>query len=89
MLGGAALFGIGLLPLVPARAHRFLGLVALLVAAAVTAGVLVPLRDADWHFDRFAVGFWLAGAVAVLGLLGALKALLTGAGPPPRRQPAA
>lgn len=78
VLGGAALFGIGLLLLVPARAHRFLGLLALLFTLAAGAGVLVPLRDAHWHLDRFAVGFWFACAVAALGLLGALKALLTG-----------
>ena len=42
------------------------------------AGVLVPLYRADWDLGVFAVGFWFGIAVAVLGLLGSLKALLTG-----------
>jgi len=78
VLGGGALFVLGLLLLVPAKAHRFLGLLALLVSLAVTAGVLVPLADADWQLDRFRVGFLFTLAVAGLGLLGSLKALLTG-----------
>jgi hypothetical protein len=78
MLGGGVLFVLGLLMLVPARAHRFLGLLALLVSFAVAAGVLVPLADDNWKLGSFRVGFYLAIAVAVLGLLGSLKALLTG-----------
>jgi hypothetical protein len=62
----------------PMRSHRFLGGLALLVSAAVTAGVLVPLVDAGWDLGFFGPGFWCAIAVAVLGLLGSLKALLTG-----------
>ncbi len=78
VVAGGALFVVGLLLLVPARAHRFLGVLALLLALAAVAGVLVPLADAGWQPGRFGVGFWFAAAVAVLGLLGALKALLTG-----------
>ena len=78
VLAGGALFVVGLLLLVPARAHRFLGLLALLLSLAAGAGVLVPLADAGWHPARFGVGFWFAAAVAVLGFLGALKALFTG-----------
>lgn len=78
VLAGGALFVVGLLLLVPARAHRFLGVLAFLLALAAVAGVLVPLADAGWRPSRFGVGFWFAAAVAVLGLLGALKALLTG-----------
>jgi hypothetical protein len=78
MLGGGVLFIIGLLLLVPARAHRLLGLLALLVSFAVAAGVLVPLADDRWKLGSFRVGFYFAIAVAVLGLLGSLKALLTG-----------
>lgn len=77
VFGGGVLFVLGLLMLVPARAHRFFGLLALLVALGAAAGVLVPLSDAGWRMSRFGVGFWLACAVVVLGLLGALKALFT------------
>jgi hypothetical protein len=78
LFGGGALFVLGLLLLVPARAHRTLGLLALLVSLAATAGVLVPLAAADWRLDQFRLGFFFALAVAALGLLGSLKALLTG-----------
>jgi hypothetical protein len=77
LLGGGALFVLGLLMWLPARSHRFLGILALLVSLAVTAGVLVPLADADWDLGFFGPGFWCAIAVAVLGLLGSLKALLS------------
>jgi hypothetical protein len=83
LLGGGVLFILGLLLLVPARAHRFLGLLGLLVSLAVAAGVLVPLADNGWRLGDFRVGFFLAIAVAGLGLLGSLKALLTG----PKRAP--
>ncbi|GHE10762.1 hypothetical protein [Klenkia taihuensis] len=78
LAGGAVLFLLGLLLLVPARAHRFLGLLALLVAGLVVAAVLVPLAGRAWQPGRFDVGFWFAMGVAGLGVLGALKALLTG-----------
>jgi hypothetical protein len=78
VLGGAALFLIGLLLYVPAHTHRFLGALALLTAMVAAAGVLVPLAAADWDVDRYAVGGWLGVAVAGLGGLGALKALMTG-----------
>jgi len=77
VLGGALLFVVGLLVLVPARAHRTLGLLALLLTAAVGAGVLVPLEAAGWRLGGFDIGFFCGIAVAVLGLIGALKALLT------------
>ena len=77
VLGGAVLFVLGLLMFPPARAHRFWGLLALLVSAVVTAAVLVPLSAAGWDLDFFDPGFWCAIAVPVLGLLGSLKALLT------------
>jgi hypothetical protein len=78
VLGGAALGVLGLLCLLPAKRHRVLGLLALLVTAAVAAAVLVPLFQAGWDLGTFELGFWFAIGVAVLGLLGALKALLTG-----------
>jgi hypothetical protein len=77
ILGGGALFLIGLLVLVPARAHRLLGLLALLITLAIGAAVLVPLADADWRLSPFAIGFFFAFAVGGLGLLGSLKALLS------------
>jgi hypothetical protein len=77
VLGGGVLFLIGVLALLPARSHRFLGLLALLVTLAVLAGLLVPLADSHWSFNLFDVGFWFACAAGVLGLLGSLKALVT------------
>src|SRR4051794_25588596 len=81
LLGGGVLFVLGILLWLPARTHRFLGVLGLLVSLAVTAGILVPLIDGKWKLAAFGPGFWFAIAVAVLGLLGSLKAILTG----PRR----
>lgn len=78
LAGGAVLFLLGLLLLVPARAHRFLGALALVVAGVVVAAVLVPAGAQRWDPAAFGLGFAFALAVAALGLLGALKALLTG-----------
>jgi hypothetical protein len=77
VLGGGALFVLGLLLLIPAKAHRVLGLLALLVSLAVGAGVLVPLAKQNWRIADFRVGFFFAIAVGALGLLGSLKALLS------------
>ena|SRR5690349_13101510 len=77
VLGGGLLFLLGLALWLPARSHRFVGLIALIVSLAITAAVLVPLIDATWKLSFFGPGFWCAIAVAVLGLLGSLKALLT------------
>jgi hypothetical protein len=76
--GGALLFVLGLLMFIPARTHRFLGVLAFLVALAAGAGVLVALSGAGWQVRRFDLGFWFGAAVPVLGVLGALKAALTG-----------
>ena len=78
ILGGGVLLILGLALWLPLRSHRFLGLLGLLVSAVIVAAVLVPLVDADWNLGFFGIGFWFAIAVAVLGLLGSLKALLTG-----------
>jgi hypothetical protein len=77
VFGGAALLLLGLLMFVPARTHRALGVVALLVTALAAAGVLVPIAQNGWGLRGFGAGFWFAIAVPVLGLLGSLKALLT------------
>ena len=78
VLGGGVLFLLGILMWLPMRSHRTLGFLALLVTGAVIAGLLVPLADADWDLGFFGPGFWCGIAVGVLGLLGSLKALLTG-----------
>ena len=76
VLGGGVLFLLGLLMLAPARGHRLLGLIALVVAVLVTTAVLVPLAIAGWDLGEFGIGFWFAIAVAALGLAGGVKALL-------------
>ncbi|MGY1708116.1 hypothetical protein ACI8AC_01245 [Geodermatophilus sp. SYSU D00758] len=81
VLGGGVLFVLGLLAVLPARTHRFLGVLALLVGLVAAAGVLVPLDDVGWDLEQVDTGFWFAAAVPALGLLGALKAMFTG----PRR----
>jgi len=78
VLGGGLLFLLGLLMFAPAKTHRFLGVLALIISLAAAAAVLVPLARAGWDFSEFDLGFWFAIAVPVLGLLGSLKALLSG-----------
>jgi hypothetical protein len=77
VLGGAVLFVLGLLAVLPARSHRLIGVLALLVGLVAGAGVLVPLAAVGWDPDTIDTGFWFAVAVPTLGLLGALKALFT------------
>lgn len=77
VLGGAVLFLLGLLAFVPAKSHRVVGVLALLVSLAVAAAVLKPLADADWDLSSWEVGAWFPVAVAGLAFLGALKALAT------------
>jgi hypothetical protein len=78
VLGGGVLLVLGGMMWLPLRTHRFFGILGLMVSGVVAAGVLVPLYQADWDLDVFAVGFWFGMAVPVLGLLGSLKAALTG-----------
>jgi hypothetical protein len=85
VFGGAALFLLGLLMYVPAKTHRLLGALAVLVSLVVAAGVLEPLAYAEWDTTRWAVGGWCTVAIGVLGFLGGLKALSTG--PRSRRRP--
>jgi hypothetical protein len=77
VLGGVVLFLLGVLMFGPARTHRLSGVLALLVASAAAAGVLFRIGDAGWDVHRWDLGLWCAVAVAGLGLLGALKAMLT------------
>jgi hypothetical protein len=78
VLGGAALFLLGLLLYLPARTHRAVGVLALFVAVPAAAAVLVPFAYADWNPTPFGRGMWCAAVAAGLGVLGALKAMLTG-----------
>jgi hypothetical protein len=77
VLGGGLLLLLGLLLFLRARTHRLIGVLALLVAAAAATGVLVPLADANWGTAPFDLGMWFGVAVAGLGVLGAMKAMLT------------
>lgn len=75
--GGGLLVLLGFLLLVPARAHRLVGVLALVVSLAAATGVAVLLADGGWGPDQFGPGLWCAVAVPILGTLGALKAMLT------------
>lgn len=77
VLCGGLLVLLGFLLLVPARAHRMIGVLALLVALAAAAAVVLLASDVGWQLDRFGPGMWCAVAVPVLGVVGALKAMLT------------
>jgi hypothetical protein len=77
VVSGGLLVLLGMLLLVPARAHRFVGVLALIVALAAAAAVILLLADIGWVVDRIGPGMWCAVAVPVLGVLGALKAMLT------------
>jgi hypothetical protein len=77
VLSGGLLVVLGLLLLVPARAHRLVGLLALVVSLAAAAAVVLLMVDTGLADDRLGPGMWCAVAVPVLGVLGALKAMLT------------
>ncbi len=78
VLGGGVLLLLGVLMWLPARRHRILGVLALFVSLLAIAAVLVPLAAERWDPSAFRIGFWFACAVGALGLLGALKAMLSG-----------
>jgi hypothetical protein len=77
VLAGGLLYLLGVPLFFPARGHRFVGVLALVVAVAASAGVLTMVADAGWTMAPFRYGMASAFAVPVLGLLGALKAMLT------------
>jgi hypothetical protein len=77
VLSGGLLVLLGMLLLVPARTHRLIGLLALLVSLGSAVAVGFLLADLDWTVERFGPGTWFAVAVPVLGVLGSLKAMLT------------
>jgi hypothetical protein len=77
VLGGGLLVLLGFLLLVPARTHRLVGVLTLIVALAAAGAVVVLMAASGLVDDRFGPGMWCAVAVPVLGVLGALKAMLT------------
>jgi hypothetical protein len=77
VLGGGVLLLLGFLLFRRARTHRLVGVLAMVVAMAADAGVVVPLANANWSTASFGPGMWCAVAVAGLGTVGALKAMLT------------
>jgi hypothetical protein len=78
VLCGGLLILLGLLLLVPAGAHRLIGVLGLFVALAAAAAVTsLVVESGGLTADRFGAGLWCAVAVAVLGVLGSLKAMLT------------
>jgi hypothetical protein len=77
VLCGGLLVLLGFLLLVPAHAHRAVGVLALVVALAAAAAVVLLIAGTDLADQRFGPGLWCAAAVPVLGVLGALKAMLT------------
>lgn len=74
---GGLLVLLGILLLVPARAHRLVGLLALVVSSVAAVAVALLMDDVGWAADRLGPGMWCAVAVPVLGALGSLKAMLT------------
>jgi hypothetical protein len=77
VVSGGLLVVLGLLLLVPARAHRLVGVMALIVTLAAAAAVILLMAETGWTVDQFGPGLWCAVAVPVLGLLGSLKALVS------------
>ena len=77
VLCGGVLVLLGFLLLIPARAHRLVGVLALLASLAAGTAVVLLMADGGWVPDRFGPGMWCAVGVPVLGALGALKAMLT------------
>jgi hypothetical protein len=77
VVSGGVLVFLGLLMLVPARAHRVVGVISLSVSLAAATAVTWLIIESGLAEDRFGPGMWCAVAVPVLGVLGSLKAMLT------------
>lgn len=78
VFGAAVLLLLGLFAFIPGKSRRALGLVALLVALAMVAACLTVLIDVNFDFAGFEPGFYVVLGAVLLGLLGALKAAVTG-----------
>jgi hypothetical protein len=76
-VGGGVLFLLGIAAFRPARSHRVIGVVALVVSLAVAAGIVVRVADLGWDALRTDPGMLCAVVLAGCGVLGALKAMLT------------
>ena len=76
-VGGGVLFVLGLLAFRPARSHRVTGVTALFVSLAVAAGIVVRVADLSWGAISTDPGILCAVVLAAVGVLGALKAMLT------------
>jgi hypothetical protein len=77
VLCGGVLAVLGLLVILPAHTHRFVGVLALLVSLVAAAAGMSLLSGAGWNLAGFGPGLWAGVAVTGFGLLGALKAMLT------------
>lgn len=78
VLGAGVLVLLGMALFVPAHTHRLVGVLALAVSLGVASAVVGFLAGEEWSPTRLDAGLWTGAAVAVLGLLGAFKAMLTG-----------
>lgn len=77
VLSGGILVLLAFLLFLPAHTHRLIGVLALAVALAATAGVTTLFAELGWSIAPFGPGLWAGVAVAAFGLAGALKAMLT------------
>jgi hypothetical protein len=77
VLCGGLLVVFGCLMMIPARAHRAVGVLALIVTMTAAAAVVLLAVDTDLAQEQPGPGLWCAAAIPVLGLLGALKGMLT------------
>lgn len=76
ILGGVSLL-LGIVCFVPLKGHRVVGLVALLAALACAGLAVYAMYRADFDFEAWGTGFYLFSASGVVGVIGAVKALVT------------